>query len=561
MHGTTLLTTLLRCGLVVTALFAMGCGGAACPGRVEVATVTRTMSLESALFPESSVRELRADEYGTHIALLADSHVYASNGDDLPAMIGAAAFALLVHPREPRELRCATIGAGSTVEASALAALGCGEVHVFERRDELFANANHLGEWADRRLRPHGSDRPFAVVRQAPEGRYDVIVEAVGSTVLHRPHRLFSVERFTRLAALLAPDGVFVEHVQLYEIQGNTHRRMLRTLAEAFEQLVVFSPDALSSDSFVVASHAALGLNLARAEEWMSDPHTRKWTEGMNYRSPYDPLSRIMLTNREEVLRCADDAAPFTLADPLDPASMPQRPPSPPPAAWDSESFVREYDAALSVFLAQFDETFLGTFYSVGWPYGDACPNSPVNCASVRHQPRNTPLTEFPLSLFAHGHSSRSVAAVERGQTQGADMRVASGAIASLLHTQTAPSFDPLATLPPGLPSPLAAQLQSAWAARNGDPATTLSITRRTIAQVRPTPPELLLAAAMLALDAADEDVWDEAAILQRDHADWCDAHPPAWFTIGLAAHRDERDDEAVWAMARYQERLVPVAE
>lgn len=543
--------------IIAVGMTVLACG--ATPSAPTVAGSSRAapaLSPDAVLFPAVGPRELRADRFGRHVALVADGHVYGSNGDDLPTMTGAAVLPVLLHEREPGTLRCATIGLGSAVEASALAALGCGHVDVLERRDELFANARALGEWVDERLGARASEPPFEVLREVPQRRYDVVVQSVATTLFERPARLFTVERLQHVAAVLAPGGILVQHLQLYEIQPHTHRRLVRTFAEVFPHVALFAPVARTSDTFLIGSMAPLALDLERAERLRVGRSTARWLGAMEVRSSFDWLARVLFASRAELLAYAHDAEPCTLAAPLDPAEMPLRPPTVGPDRPDHD--YDRWDEENERFQAQFPESFLASFYEEEWPYGRACPELPGGrCGFVRSLPANPRWADLVIAHLAHDRIGWAVEHVERATEQGLDVMVAIDTAEAMLEPRGhAPPLDPLEPFPAGL-SGIENAAKDAWRRREADPIGAARELEGLLASVR-TPNEagsrLRLATGLAWLAAGDsEAAWRALRVLEDEHAAFCDALPACWYAIGWAGSESD-DAGAAWAFARYFE-------
>ena len=568
---------------VASTLALMACGASSTPGPTHAGASVQAAPdpLTAALFaarPEH--RELRDDHWGRHIALVADGQVYASNGDDLPTMVGAALYGVLAARRPAEALRCATIGLGSAVEAATLAGLGCGRVDVFERREALFDNARELVSWYDARLAPRGAEAPFHVLTEPPEegARYDVIVQAVGTTLLDRPFRLFTVERFEALARLLADDGVFVQHIQLYEIHADTHQRLLRTMAEAFPQLYAVSPDALSSDLLVLASARPIRLDLGRLARWREEPSTARFVSAALLDSDYAPIARAVFSSRADVLRYTSTprpgdadategpAQPYTVADPLAEARMPLRPPIAPPDGWDPE-FEAEWSAASEAFTASFGENLVETVHAPDWDYGGACLTALDECVAAGDLGESASpeaSAEWLYALMEADRLPQATDALERLMTRGVVLpRVLSTLMLLTNPGAHMPAFDPLRPFPSGGDTALVDRAKAAWLARAADPGAALSQLRVLTTQTEVSP-ALQVGRAMLTLLSEPEDAYGMYGDLREmsetsEGAAWLEAHPEAWCYLGWVALQDVRSEEATRAMRRCAE--LPEAE
>jgi hypothetical protein len=543
--------------IVSVLLFALGCGSAEVRPSPPPAPPP-DIALEDAVFPASDIEELRVDFWGRHVALAADGHIYGSNGDDLPTMIGPAAIGLLLHERGPETLDCAVLGLGTGTEATALAALGCRRIDVYERRDEYFERARALGPWFDDRLRPSSVEAPFRVLRElpSPAPRYDIVVQCVAATVLVRPHRLFTVERFERLSELLAEGGIFVQHVQLYEVQRETHQRLVRTFAEAFPHAVAYGPEQLSSDSLLFGSDRPIAIDLRRAE--LAAARAPSFLEGMHSSSPYDWLARVLFASREELIEYADRAGPYTLSEPMRAGEMPLRPPNVPPAEWD-EDFEERYQRQMDAYTAQFPEGFVESFYGDDARFGDVCSTRLEDCAFVRAMPAEAPLADLALSYAAHQRLEHSLRVVERARADGADVFPAAEVLADLASDE-AVDFDPLDPFPPGFSPDVETAMSRIWARRFGEGV--MSELQYYLTEIRPEHegfPHLLSAIAIAyELDGDMYEARGRWRTIAEEHAAWCDAHPPCWRAMGRAELNSDETERAVTAFARHHRTTRP---
>jgi len=369
-----LLVSASACG---TAGSAESAGTSAPPAANRVGSTTAAPSDTSATdatqawFPETELEAVRSTSWGTHRALIADGRVYASNGEDVPILVQVAALPLL--SQGDPDVRCAVIGLGSGVEATALAALGCGVTEVFERRaDELRPAAAHLGPLVDL------SD--VRIRESAPSSRYDVVVQSQASWLLNRPHRLFTVERLRAIGEALSERGVLAMHVPLYFLHQSTHRRILATLAQAFAHVSALSVrgEPTVSDLIVLASDRPIRLAPERVQAW-AGPGAARWLD----RADLDPdlRRRVVFTDRAEILAYAADAAPYRGDDRMSPDEVPLGPASEPGADADPEA-MRRFEVAHDAYVSQF-VPFHEQFVRPGSRWGRRCREAADECDLV----------------------------------------------------------------------------------------------------------------------------------------------------------------------------------
>lgn len=252
-----------------------------------------------------------------HLALKNNGKVDASNGDDMPTQILVGALPLLVHPRGPENLDVSVVGWGSGVTVGTTLQFPVRRVDVIELEratldaSRYFASVNHL-EYPLRDF-PYVQAPRLSVINN--DGRnflattprkYDVVISEPSNPWITGVSNLFTVDHFRAASQSLAPDGIFVQWVQLYELSPDNIRTIYRTIAEVFPHVRVFSADAFSSDTVVVASFRPIELDVARLQR-----HIDQSERGRNALAPArveraeDILARTLFASREEILRFA----------------------------------------------------------------------------------------------------------------------------------------------------------------------------------------------------------------------------------------------------------------
>jgi len=327
------------------------------------------------------------------------------------------------------------------------------------------------------------------------------------------------------LRALLTEGGVFLQHVQLYEIEPADHRRLMRTLAEVFGHLMVFAPEPLSSDSLVLASQAPLRLHLDRLGAWAG--HER-WTDSLEPVSWFDPLADLLFADRAEVMRYVGDAAPITDANPMAPLAL--RPPLPElrvDGAFDMERF-DAHSAAVDEFQSQFDPEFLASFHRADRTEGEPCRGMALDACPAVVMPAATgetdPEAEYALSLIGNGWFVRAANRIEGNPAAAPAARYLRALLAPAEH---APAGDPLTPFPESLD----AEFENAWAARHEAPERALAALRAL--DVREEPLRSRLAFAKLLLAGPEGEV--EALVDHLEDSTWCLQDSPAclyWLAV-----------------------------
>jgi hypothetical protein len=411
----------LRPNLVVVACWfvAAGCGASApstheSPPEVSGApAIQASLGVEwtEALFPAQNVADARTDLYGEHVCVLFGGRVYGSNGEDVPTSVAAALWPLALIDRPPETLRWAFIGIGSGIELGVALTAAPEQVDLYEPKDRLLEESASLREVSRLRYekgRPaHDRLRIFNRPPEGPAPRYDIVVHAVGMTVISEPHRLYDVERLEALRELLNPGGCLVLHLQLYEIQPAVLQTLLRTFAAAFPAVTVMVPEDLSSDALLIGSSEALTVDVNRVRQLRADPALRRFFDLAYVNRDTDLACRSLLVDHDEVRRYAGPGRVYSLATPMIPEDLPRRPPLPPPSEGGNDD---RWDAAFAAFVREnhLDENLVATFYDPTWPYGEPCPAAP-SCRFLRGlgtgDEEASNLGDVALSLVAHGRT------------------------------------------------------------------------------------------------------------------------------------------------------------
>ena len=176
---------------------------------------------------------------------------------DLPTqlILGAAGGAFgTLHPGAP----CLLIGLGSGVTLGALAEtrsraglvapIDVVEIEpAFLEVIELPAIRDVIAPWFDRErigvpLRWHFGDARRALASALRHERYSVIVSQPSEPWLVGAAPLFTVEFFREASSRLEDGGVFVQWVQIYRLDVDSLRLLLRTFQHVFPQVIVLRP-------------------------------------------------------------------------------------------------------------------------------------------------------------------------------------------------------------------------------------------------------------------------------------------------------------------------------
>lgn len=172
---------------------------------------------------------------------------------------------LLLHP-EPRSVFF--LGMGTGITAGAALTLPIERLVVCEILAEVVTLARrHFGPWTlglfeDPRVVIHAEDGRNCLRRSRE--RFDVIVSDLFTPWKAGTGSLYTLEHFETARARLRPGGLFVQWLPLYQLSDAEFGLIVRTLQEAFPQVVLWRGDLFPSRSIVAL--------VARAEPAPLDP-------------------------------------------------------------------------------------------------------------------------------------------------------------------------------------------------------------------------------------------------------------------------------------------------
>ena len=181
-------------------------------------------------------------------------------------MIAQVLIGLLPQAMAPSGARTAVVGLGSGVTVAAVLAAGAGSVEVMEIEPAVVEASRFFDEPG---RRPLDDPRARLILGDARThlwnsgAAYDVIVSEPSNPWIAGVNNLFTVDFYRRLRARLAPDGVFCQWVQLYELSQGTLGSLLRSFLEVFPDGHAFLAGE-TSDLLLVAAPRGRVLPLGR---------------------------------------------------------------------------------------------------------------------------------------------------------------------------------------------------------------------------------------------------------------------------------------------------------
>jgi len=204
---------------------------------------------------------------------------------DEPTMILAAALPLAIHPQARS---AANIGFGSGLTSHVLLASGAlRELDTIEIEPAMVEAARGFNPrnnrvYDDPRSRIHIEDaKSFFSVHNK---RYDIIVSEPSNPWVSGVAGLFTAEFYRRVKRHLNSDGVFVQWVQLYEINPTLVASVFKALGKEFSDYAVYTPN--DTDIIIVARD---GRPLPRpSQAAFSEPALAKELERIRIRTAAD---------------------------------------------------------------------------------------------------------------------------------------------------------------------------------------------------------------------------------------------------------------------------------
>jgi predicted membrane-bound spermidine synthase len=208
---------------------------------------------------------------------------------DEATMVLAAALPMAIHPQAKL---AANIGFGSGLTSHVmLSSAQLQRVDTVEIEPLMVEGARHFGArnskvYSDPRSRIHIEDAKtfFSAHRE----RYDIIVSEPSNPWVSGVSSLFSEQFYGRVTQHLAQDGVFVQWLQLYEIDVGLIASVMKALSPHFEDYAAYTTN--DSDMLIVARRSGRLGELDAGV--LSDPGLAAELERIGVQSAPDLLAR-----------------------------------------------------------------------------------------------------------------------------------------------------------------------------------------------------------------------------------------------------------------------------
>ena len=207
------------------------------------------------------------------IAIRVNGKTDASTSLDMKTQMLAAHLALLW---APDSARVAVVGYGSGVTVGSalthpLKSLDCIEIEPAVLAADPWFRPYNNDPTSDPRLRIHIEDGRTFIARSTEP--YDVIISEPSNPWLAGVNNLFTVDYYRLVEGSLAPEGVFCQWVQLYEMSGVTVASLMRSLGQVFPRAQVFLSNR---DLLIVATREGRPLDLAQVSARLARPQVAR---------------------------------------------------------------------------------------------------------------------------------------------------------------------------------------------------------------------------------------------------------------------------------------------
>ncbi|UCF80537.1 MAG: fused MFS/spermidine synthase [Acidobacteriota bacterium] len=127
---------------------------------------------------------------------------------------------------------------------------------------------------------------------------YDIITSEPSNPWIAGVSNLFTADFYKLVSARLAPDGIFCQWLQLYEVSEETFKVVLATLHEVFPHVAIFM--SRLGDSVILASREPITIQWETLEERFNQEDVRKAFYDFKIRNPLELLF-FFLAGTDEV--------------------------------------------------------------------------------------------------------------------------------------------------------------------------------------------------------------------------------------------------------------------
>jgi len=252
-------------------------------------TVFRTTSAQVLLVngkPDASVPPGLAEPFGRR---------GAARLGDLPTQVLVAQIPMLLAPR-PDEVLVIGLGSGVTLGstlAHPVRRVDCAELESAVVEGSRFFDAESGAPLRDPRVRLVVDDARNHLLLTGR--RYDVIISEPSNPWVAGASSLFTRDFFDRARSRLAPDGLFCQWVQLYELTVPEFQAILRGFASVFREVHVFR---VATDAILIGTNGSAPLRLERILE-RGGPRVVADLERVGIHAPADLIAHYWVGGAE----------------------------------------------------------------------------------------------------------------------------------------------------------------------------------------------------------------------------------------------------------------------
>ena len=257
----------------------------------------------------SSVVTVAESKDGENIWLANNGKVDASTSIDMPTQVMVAHLPF-VFADDPKDV--VVIGLASGITAGSITLQSRPESIEIVELEPAVVEASHFFD--EHNYRPLEDPRVTLVANDGrnhlflqPDGRYDVIISEPPNPWLTGVSNLFTREFWALGKSKLKPGGVWGQWVQMYGMDHEDLRTLLRTFTETYAHVLLFSTIE-DADLVLVGSDAPLELTADRIGEMMDrDVKVAADLAAVGCESPEDVLTRYLVA-QDKILQFAEGA-------------------------------------------------------------------------------------------------------------------------------------------------------------------------------------------------------------------------------------------------------------
>lgn len=234
------------------------------------------------------------------VSLKVNGKVDASDVGDMPTQILSGLLPYLLH-EGPDDVLVIGYGSGVTPGAvlqAPVKSLKVAEIEeaIYEAANTHFSHVNHK-PYDDKRCELKVDDgRNFLLTRS---DTYDIIISEPSNPWMSGAASLFTQDFFTIAKSRLNKGGVFLQWLQLYELAPENIHAIIRTFRSVFPEVLVFTPDPASNDTFLVGAMHPLRVDRSKLQAALEDPKLKPELARAKVDDPDDFFGLFIMGSQE----------------------------------------------------------------------------------------------------------------------------------------------------------------------------------------------------------------------------------------------------------------------